>query len=243
MVGGVGFRLPCAAVSSLLLLLLAVVGCATERGPRAGSDVVEYDGYVFRGPTSANDDLLAEGAVVFTVDGEVVEAAQPYSDYPGYWRANLAAGAPFDLRITGPDAWPAVWAGAAPSADGSWFSGALFGADVTQVSEFAATLAAPGHEAMDVADTSVVHLIGSAWDGEDWDCAQLTVNGAPAICYLQDPDTNTVEVVTSGPLTFFVSLGLDAGPVTLDSGLGGAYTWPAEGGDVVFAFWFQGAPS
>lgn len=222
------------------LLLLA---CASERGPRAGDGVAEFDGYIFRGPSAAEEQVLDTGEVVFhTADGDLA-AEQPFEDYPGYWRVDIPVGVPYELTLRADDAWPVRWAGTAPGGDGAWFSGALFAGDLTLVDELLSTLGPPGHESMDPADTSVTHVVGSAWDAEAWDCARLRVNDAPATCYAVDAETGIAVEVTEGPLSYFVSLGLPAGPVTVDSGLGGVHTYAAEGGEIVYAFWFQGAPS
>lgn len=221
----------------MILLLLA---CTDERGPRDPSDPVEFDGYVFAGPTDQETQLTG-GTVVFTPDGgEPVEAEQPYvDDYPGYWRADLPAGVPYSLRIVGNTGYPAVWRGTAPQADGSWFSGALFGADTDQVDTFLDSLDLPVTVSVQpLGEGAFAHLWGYPWDAEGWDCALVTVNGVRPLCYLQDPTTGFTSRVDSGPLSYFVALNLPPGAVVVDSGLGGQETYVAEGGDMVYAFWF-----
>lgn len=226
-------------MSTMWLLLLA---CADERGPRDPADVVEYDGYVFAGPTDTELQLTG-GSMVFTPDeGDVVEATQPFvDDFPGYWRAELPPGTPYTLRIVGDTGYPAVWRGTSPGADGSWFSGALFGADTDQVDAFLEGLDLPvSVVAEPLAGASVAHLWGYPWDAEGWDCGLLTVNGARPVCYLQDPSSGFTTRVESGPLTWFVALNLPPGEVTVDDGQGASETYVAEAGDMVYAFWFSG---
>ncbi len=222
----------------MLFLLLA---CTDERGPRDPSDVVELDGYVYAGPTDP-DVQLTGGTLTFTPEGaEPIAAEQPFvDDYPGYWRADVPASVPYSLRIVGNTGYPAVWRGTAPAADGSWFSGALFGADTDQVDTFLAGLELPTTiTPAPLGEGEFAHVWGYPWVAEGWDCALVSVNGEPAICYLQDPTTGYTSRVDAGPFTYFVSLNLLPGEVVVDSGIGGAETYMAEGGDMVFAFWFS----
>lgn len=215
-----------------------LLACGDARGPRDPSDTVEYSGYVLSGPTDT-ETLLTDGTATFTPDeGEAVEAEQPYEDYPGYWSAELPTGTPFTLRLAGSGAYPSVWRGRAPGADGTWFSGALFGAERTQVDTFLAGLDVPlGSSPAALGEGEVAHLWGYPWSAEGWDCALLTVNGEPALCYFQDPDTGSLTRVQQGAFTWFVALNLEPGGVVVDSGVGGAETYQVAGGDMVYAFW------
>ncbi len=218
-----------------------LLACTDERGPRDPSDVVEYDGYLFAGPTDQEVQLTG-GSVVFTPDeGEAVEAEQPFvDDYPGYWRASLPPSAPFALRIVGNTGYPAVWRGVSPGADGSWFSGALFGGDTEQVDAFLGALDLPATITVaPLNEGAYAHVWGYPWVAAGWDCALVTVNGARPLCYLQDPETGFVSRVDSGAFTYFVGLNVPPGAVVVDSGIGGVETYVAEGGDMVYAFWFS----
>lgn len=225
----------------LLAPLWLLTACVDERGPRAAEDQVDYTGYLYQGPDVSDATRLADGSVVFTLDGvegdeRVVEATQPYGDYPGYWSATLPSGAAYTLRIEAADAYPAIWAGNAPENDGNWFGGALFGGATTQVDDFLAALALE-------ADPTGVTVIGGPWDPDAWDCAAVTIGGAGPHCFYQDPTTGALSEVRQGAFTWFVATGLPGGDVTVDSGLGGLHTYTALAGDLVYAFWFQGAPS
>lgn len=237
-------RCPPRSAPLALVVLLAVGGCASERGPRPAEELVTWSGYVLGGPASTEEDVLAEGAVEFlTGEGEGVAAEAPYADYPGYWTVDLPPGIPVDVRVEAEGAWPALWAATTPSADASWFLGALFGARADSLEAFLAAMPTPPTlPDVDLDDPSQTHLIGSAWDGEAWDCAALTVNGEPPLCWLYDEETGAALLVDEGPVTWFAALHLTPGEVTLDSGIGGAHTWTAAGGEMVYAFWFQGAP-
>lgn len=224
----------------MVWLLLA---CAAERGPRDASDTVEYDGYVYQGPNASAETLLASGELRFELDdGEPVEAAQPYAeDYPGYWRAELPASAPFTLRIAADGAYPAVWRGVAPAADGAWFSGALFGGSTAEVDAWFAAFALPDAVRLQsLADGEVVHVWGAPWDADAWDCAAVRVADEPVYCFAQDAATGLVIPVESGPFTWFLAVNLQPGELVVDSGLGGRETYVARGGELVYAFWFLG---
>lgn len=221
-----------------LVPLWMLAACVDERGPRPAEDEVEYAGYLYQGPDVSEETRLAEGSVQFLPDGAdaEIDALQPYEDYPGYWSVTLPAAVGYTLRIEAESAYPAVWAGTAPANDGSWFGGALFGGDAAQVDDFLASLGL-------AVEAETVTVIGSPWDAEAWDCAAVTISGAAPSCFLQDPETGLLSEVREGALTWFVETGVPAGDVTLDSGLGGVHTWPTIAGDIVYAFWFQGAPS
>lgn len=221
-------------------MLWILLACDDERGPREPSAVVEYDGYVYAGPTS-QDTFFESGTMEFQVDeGETVAAEQPYADVPSYWRADLPSGAGYTLRLANDDSYPAVWRGQAPVNDGAWFSGALFGADRAQVDEFLAGLDTPvGTNPRSLADGQVAHLWGVPWVAEGWDCGLVRVNGAPPLCYLQDETTGALTRVESGPLTWFVALNLEGGSATVEDGTGAVEVYPFQGGDMVYAFWFS----
>jgi len=220
----------------MVWLLLA---CDDERGPREPSAVVEYDGYLYAGPTS-QETFFEQGEVVFAVDeGEEVQAEQPYEDIPSYWRADLPAGAGYTLRLVNEDSYPAVWRGHAPVNDGAWFSGALFGAERAQVDELLAALDTPvGESARSLADGGVAHLWGAPWDAEGWDCANVRVNGVPPLCYLIDESTGALTRVESGDFSWFFALNLQGGEATVEDGAGASEVYSFEGGDMVYALWY-----
>lgn len=218
-----------------------LLACADERGPRPATDPVEYDGYIYAGPTDT-ETLLDAGRIEFLPEGAdtPILATQPFEEVPGYWRANLPAGSPFTLHVVGSTGYTALWHGTAPTNSGSWFTGALFGADVTQVDAFFTSLPLPINITPQyLGDGQIAHLWGYPWIADGWDCALITVNEVHPLCYLQDPETGQTTRVESGPLTYFVALNLLPGPVVVDSGIGGTETYQVEGGDLVYAFWFS----
>jgi len=228
----------------LVPLLFAPYGCGSERGPRDAGDTVSYAGYIYAGPDTSSGNMATGGLTTFEVDGVGLPATEVAPDsYPGYWSIELPAKARYDLTITSEGAWTARWAGTAPATAGAWYSGALFGGAPAEVMTFLTALGVSGTGSLSPDDDTVVHVLGSAWDGENWDCAEVLVGGETPDCFAQDPETGVISRVRQGPFDYFVQLGLPAGPVTVDSGLGGTYTYPASGGDLVYAFWFQGAPS
>lgn len=220
-------------------MLWFLLACGSERGPRDPGDVVEYDGYLYAGPDASSETLLATGTVRFRLDGGAeVLAEQPFAeDSPGYWRAELPASTPFALRVESEGAYPAVWRGVSPAADGSWYSGALFGGSKAEVDAWFATF---GIGVDPVAWGQSVQVWGAPWDAEAWDCAAVRVNGAPVACFAQDAATGTTVPVQSGAFTWFVATGLEPGGTLVESGLGGQELYDAVAGDLVYAFWFLG---
>lgn len=223
----------------MLLLLLA---CGTERGPREAGEVVSLAGYVYEGPSASSETVLAEGALTFQLDdGTVADAVQPYEDYPGYWAASLPASTGYSLRVEADGAYPAVWRGRSPAADGTWFSGALFGAAVAEVDTWLAAFSlAAGLPMEALVNGEVAHVWGTAWDAEAWSCQSVRVNGEPVTCFVQDAVTGLVVPVQTGSFSWFLAPDQPPGEIVVDSGLGGVETYTAEGGDLVYAFWFVG---
>lgn len=217
----------------LLALLLA---CATERGVRDAPDVVSYAGWVYLGPPSA-EVVLANGTLAFTTEEGAFEAQQPYVDYPGYWLAELPASTPFQLRIEGEGAYPTVWAGDAPSANGSWFAGALFAAETTYVDELFGALDTGMRRPGALAD-GATHLWGVPNEPDAWACEDVRVQGGGVTCYSID-ESGALARVDEGPVDWFFAFDLTPGEVALDDGTGPIETWTTGAGDLVMALWLE----
>lgn len=229
--------------------MIWLVGCAgffeigSERGFR-GADTgdVTFEGYVYESPDVGDETTLDSGYLGFTPDGgSLVLGEQLYESYPAYWTVTLPPSTDFTLRMEAPDAWPTLWRGRSPETSGIWYNGALFAADTAFMESWIAELDLPiMTDVADLGDGAVAHLWGSP--GEDgWECADVRVNGEPALCFLSNED-GSISRVTEGDFTWFMAFNLEPGAVTVESGLGASSTYDVPGGVWIFAFYFQGAP-
>src|SRR5688500_5137103 len=120
-----------------------LLACESARGPREASEVVDYTGWIYAGPTS-QEATFAGGAATFTFDDpevEPVEAEEPYpDDYPGYWNAEVPGGERYTLRLEQEGYYPAIWRGTTPTNPGGWFAGALVAGEIEQVDSFLGSL-------------------------------------------------------------------------------------------------------
>ncbi len=228
---------------SVVLALSCTLGlsaCGAERGPREAPSVVSYGGWVYDSPLF--EAVFSTGALTFTVptevapEGEPVSAAQPYEDYAGYWLATLPPSVPFELRVEGEGAYPTVWAGDTPGANGTWFPGALFAGNIAYVDALVASLDLPLGVVPGTLAGGAVHLWGTPLDGTAWDCAVVTVNAGPVHCYVVAED-GTLARVADGPFDVFFAFDLAPGEIELLDGFGGREAWTAEPGDLVMAWW------
>ncbi|MDP2315320.1 MAG: hypothetical protein Q8P41_20655 [Pseudomonadota bacterium] len=222
---------------SLLLLALPLVGCGAERGLRDAPTEVTYGGWVYDSPRY--EGVLALGDLTFTLPSDVapepVAAEQPYEGYEGYWLATLPPGVPFQLGVSSDNAYPTVWAGDSPGANGTWFVGAVFAAETTYVDALFAGLDLPEGTAPGALADGAVHLWGTAYAGE-WDCSVVTVNGTAPFCYVLAED-GTLARVTTGPFDMFFAFDLAPGEIVVEDGFGGREAWTADPGDLVMAWW------
>lgn len=210
----------------LLWPLPALVGCATL--PATDDGLITWSGYVYTGPQA--DVAYTEGGLTFTLDdADAVEATAPYSDYPSYWSVDVPPSTELTIRV-GSDP-PAAWRVVSPETSASWYSGALFGAEATEIDAILAALGAPER-------TAAPMVIGNHWD-DGWDCADVRVAEEPPLCFAVDED-GVVTPVDSGDFSYFVAPEVPVGAVVVDSGLGGAATYDLAEGDVGMAFWFVG---
>lgn len=220
-----------------MLSLLLLAGCGAERGQRAFSEEVSFAGWVYESPSSTEAEaVLADATLTFDVAGALVAAEQPYEDYPGYWAVALPSAAPFTLRIEGEGLYPSVWAGDAPRSDGSWFSGALFGAEQGFLDDWLTTLAEGTGLSIGPLGGDNSHVWGYPLDGSVWDCAAVRVADERVHCFAVQED-GTLAEVTEGPLDYFFAFDLPPGDIVVDSGLGAVEVYPTTGGELVWAFW------
>ncbi|MDP2305422.1 MAG: hypothetical protein Q8P18_05300 [Pseudomonadota bacterium] len=224
----------------MILLLSLLAACGAERGLREAPAEVTYGGWVY--DSLLYEAVFADGTLTFTVptaaapEGEALAADQPYEGYDGYWLATLPPNVPFALRLLGEGTYPTVWAGDTPGANGTWFAGALFATKVVDVDALLAGLDLPKGLVPGALSAGAVHLWGRPFDGTDWDCATVTVNGAAPLCYLLEED-GTLTRTEAGPFDMFFAFDLAPGEIVLMDGFGGGEAWTAAEGDLVMAWW------
>ncbi|MES2640955.1 MAG: hypothetical protein V4850_15805 [Myxococcota bacterium] len=223
----------------MIALLPLLLACGTERGLRDAPTEVTYGGWVY--DSLLYEGVFAEGTLTFTVGGDIlaepsVAAEQPYEGYEGYWLATLPPKAPFELRVEGEGAYPTVWAGDTPGANGTWFPGALFAGGTVEIDALLAGLVLPEGVAPGALAEGAIHLWGRPSDGTDWDCAAVKVNGVVPLCYVLEED-GSLRPVGEGPFDMFFAFDLPPGQVVLEDGFGGGEAWTAVEGDLVMAWW------
>jgi hypothetical protein len=223
-------------VRHLLLSLPLVGACGAERGVRPLEDEVSYSGWVYDSPKY--EALVVDGPLTFTLpDADSVEAVQPYEDYAGYWQATLPRSTPFTLRVEAEGAYPTVWAGDTPGADGSWLQGNLFAGGIEVIDGVLASLDLPDTVTPRALADGAVDVWGVPLDGSDWDCAAVRVGGTAPFCFDQGDD-GTLTRVADGPFDWFFAFDLPPGDVRVEDGFGGEETYPTQAGDLVLAFWW-----
>lgn len=225
-----------------MYVLLALAACET---PVVDDGSVAWSGWVFTGTDTTEAARFSEGAVTFWpapyTDSAQVAAEQPYEDYPGYWSAALEPGAPVLVRLTSEATRPTVWAGDVPSADGTWFAGALFAVDDAWLEAAFESLGRDGDAWLARALAGEVVVLGYPANA-DVRCEELVVEPAEGAavqptCWRVD-DAGEVEVVVTGEVTWFAAH-VPAGAVRLVVG-GAAEDYVAEAGDVVMAWYLTG---
>lgn len=219
-------------------MLLVVLACDTPE-PEPPPDSVTWSGWVYASPEVGDETRLEEGFVTawpepFT--GDPVAAEQPYADYPGYWQLEVPPSIPLNLRLSGEGIRPTVWAGDSPGASGSWFSGALFAATDAWLEDLFDAVDGDGDAWVDAARQDQVLLVGAPAD-DSVDCATLEVNGEPPTCWVVDADGVVSRVREGVPSLFAAAVG--AGDVVVAAGDAEEH-YVADGGDVVFAYFFYG---
>ncbi len=216
--------------------LLAACTSATST-----ADTVAWAGWVYTDGQTVEEAKITDGAVTVwpeppAADGQIA-AAQPYPDYPGYWSADVPPSTPVNVRITAPNTRPTVWAGDTPAADGSWFSGALFGASDRWLEDVFDALLVNGDEWVAVPLRGDVLVLGQPVNDEVL-CEDLLVDGVHPSCW-RVGDDGAPEAVQTGPVTWFAA---SAAPGAVELQLGASVeTWYADGGDVVMAWYLSEA--
>jgi hypothetical protein len=225
------------------MILPLLLACADERGPREADDPVLFYGYVYQHAIVDDSDVppVTDATITFSPEGEDPVAATQSTDREGVWSATLPPGKAMSVRIEGEGMYPSVFAGTSPDATAIWFNGAIFGSEQGFVDAWLAELDVPEGVTAAPPDADTVDVWGYPLDGQVWDCADVRVNGAPPLCYYKD-DTGTLVRADAGPIDAFYAFGLPPGDIVVESGLGGEQHYATTGGEMVYAWWFQGAP-
>jgi len=220
----------------------------TESGP---PEEVLYTGSVTQGPPGGEVTYFEEGTLVFVdpASGDLlVDGVQPYSANPGIWQATLPSRVDYELRIEGPDSYPAVWRGRSPRRIGWWYTGAIFSWPVEVWDAVVADLEAQGSGPFgDLSEGDRVHLWGSPVDS-DLNVLPL----GPDRVSIVDGEGNLAEVLLVAAAevpdgepvpTFFLAFDLAPGDITVtvsgESGEVVETVYRTVGGEIVSAWWFE----
>ena len=234
------------------LLLLAMTGCAYLVEQRDIPDQVDWSGYVYAGVPADDVPLLEDGTIeILDRDGAALadaEARQDYEDALGYWTLDVPVDTDVALRLSGADVVPTLWLGTTPSGRGYWLGGALYarGAEET-AALFDALDGYQGLAPQALADGAIAHLVGQPWDrdavaGATWSATDGAGEDAAVVLLVADEEGNLSDAGT-GPVDMIVAVNLVPGTVSLQvdaaDGRTGRADWPAQGGDLISAMWFQ----
>ena len=239
------------AAPPLLLLLPALGGCQYLEEVRTPPDVIAWGGSVLvaqSDPDAAG--VLSEGALTLVDldDTELDQAAQPAAaDSPDYWRFEaVPADTEVAIRVES-DALhmtPMVWRSRSPSGSAIWLTGAVFAREDTIYDDFFASL--DGYQGVTLeplADGAVAYLWGEPLEPDRWAGVEIVVTdgaGAAApIWRLAYTDDGALVDAGDGPVDLFVAPNLAPGTVTLTVDGGAETRWPARGGDVLSAIFYD----
>lgn len=234
------------------LLLLALTGCAYLVEQRDVPDQVEWSGYVYAGVPVDDGPLLEDGAIdILDRDGaplDDAEARQDYEDALGYWTLDVPVDTEIALRLSGADVLPTLWLGTTPTGRGYWLNGALFARSAEETTAlFDALEADLGLAPQELSDGAIAHLIGQPWDreavaGATWSATDGAGAAADVVLLVADED-GALSDAGAGPVDVVIALNLAPGTVSLQvdatDGRAARAEWPAQGGDLVSAMWFQ----
>ncbi len=178
---------------------------------------------------------------------ELAQGEQPFPDYPGYWRVELPAGEEYFLRVEGPDHYPALYRGQAPTGHG--LTSALFGFEVGPTADFFAGVEEAVGLDIGLESPDLVHLWGVPNLGDEDStvhCEDLAVlhNGAAAsvVCFALNED-GVLAQTSAGPVDHFFAFNMLPGELIVRVTVGDEQLeelWFPQGGDIVAAWYFEG---
>jgi hypothetical protein len=235
-----------------LLLLLAMTGCTYLVEQRDLPEQVEWSGYVYAGVPADDVPLLEDGTIeILDRDGAALadaEARQDYENTLGYWTLDVPVDTEVALRLSGADVVSTLWLGTTPTGNGYWLGGALYARGVDETAElFDALDGYQGLSPQELSDGEIAHLVGQPWDrdavaGATWSATDGEGSDAAVVLLVADDEGNLSDAGT-GPVDLIIAVNLAPGTVSLqvdaDDGRTARAEWPAQGGDLVSAMWFQ----
>ncbi len=210
---------------------------------------VTLQGWVYDSPMST-ERALDDGTLSY-LDLNLVplaEGEQPFTDYPGYWLVELPAAEEYFLRVEGPDHFPALWRGTAPTGNG--ITASLFGFERGPTGDFFGGVEDAIGLDIGLESEDLVHIWGLPNQNEDgvstvW-CEDLEVlhnqAGATEICFAVN-DQGSLEQVDSGPVDHFFAFNMLPGDLVVRQTVGDEELeelWFTRGGDIVSAWYFEG---
>ncbi len=217
---------------------------------RQDSETVFLSGTVSDGPVAEDFLGLEEGSLdFFDLDGELLAAAtQPHSNNLDTWQVELPHSVDYQIRIEGPEAYPALWRGRAPRHSGYWYTGSVFSWPRSTLDPLVESLRADqGMDIAELADGAVSHLWGVALDEEGavrgLEASQVEVidgagESAEIVLALVGEDDGSET-----PPVFFLAFDLAPGEVEVrvegTSGEWASTHYLCNGGEVLSPWWFE----
>ena len=244
----------------LLPIALLLSGCQYLEEVRTDPTEVSWGGYVYAYLSESSEavvlsELSEELAItapalsmVDLTDTTLLDATQPFTDSPGYWRFDDApVGEEIAIRVEGDDMTPSVWRGVVPSGTATWLSGALYTYETAIYDEFFASIDGfQGASFASLASSETALLWGEPLTPEDWAGASITVidgDGVSAdVLTLAYDDTGALVDAADGAVDLFLAPGLAPGIVTLEvltaAGSVATTEYPARAGDLLSAVYY-----
>ncbi len=251
-----GYAVAMTRLSPVLLL----AGCQYLEEVREDLTEVTWSGYIYAYLQDADEPVVlsqqtADSPItdpivelVDLTDATLLEATQPFSSSPGYWRFEDApVGEEVAIRVSAEGMTPTVWRGRVPSGAGIWLTGAVYSYETAIYDAFFESI--DGFEGMSfpsLVDSDRAALWGEPLSPEDWAGATITVtDGAGedvAILALAYDDTGALVEAGGGRVDLFIAPALTPGTVTLRVEATGREAveeqWPARAGDLLSAVFF-----
>ena len=231
------------------MLILALLACNALPASPAG-DLVNWSGYLYADPFDGGELALLEAGALEVLDpsGAVLtEATRPYDDAPAYFAIEVEPEIELALRVTGPGLAPTVLRSPTPPRGPAfWFQGALVGVSVAGIDAALATLlgsALTQQGPTPLQDETLAALWLEPTDPVAWAGARLVLVDGAGVAHEATPFTSgaqgAVEAGAGDPIALFVAADLAPGAITATltaaDGAESTLSWPAQGGDLLFA--------
>lgn len=233
--------------------LMALTGCQFIEEVRTVPDTVSWGGTVQADRSASTGEVGAftAGTIeMFGEDGTLLDTAvQPFEDDLDYWRFEAApVGAEVAIRLAGAedDTLAAmVWRTAVPSGSALWFTGALFTREHDVLNVYLdAVEALDGAEPISRPEDGALAMVwGEPSTPEEWAGVDIEVtdgDGQAAVVWrlALNARGNLVEAEEGAAVDLFIAPNLAPGTVTMTAG-GATTRWPAQGGDVLSAVFYD----